>query len=137
VFVIFFHRSKFSAWWTAVLCVGLCMGLYLVFEIFDLDGSKFHIDVVDVDGTDCFELRLGQLFRPDSTTSYFLESLPSSPFSSHQLGYLSYLLPPKSSAKLMALRNLCQLTAQIDYARPLKMPRREHTSKTLSTDEPA
>lgn len=132
-----FHRAQSSMWWTAVLCVCLCMGMYLVFEIFDLDESKFHIDIVDLDGTDCFELRVGQLLRKDSASRNFLEEFPHRPFLSRQVGYFSYLLRPNSSSKLMSFRNLCLPTARVDYARPPKLPRSEDASKTLSSDEPA
>ena len=132
-----FYRAQSGIRLTAVLSVALCMGMYLIFEIFDLDGSKFHIDVVDLDGTSCFELRSGKILRADSDSSNFLDKLSRAPLFSRQMSYLSYHLPLNSSAKMMSFRNLSLPTAQIDYVRPPKLPRSEHTSVTISTDEPA
>ena len=132
-----FYPAKSGIRLVAILSVTLCMGMYLIFEIFDLDGSKFHIDVVDLDGTNCFELRSGQIIRADSGPSNFLGNLPRVSFFSRQMSYLSYLHPLNSSAKMMSFRNLSLPTAQLDYARPPKLPRSEHTSETISADEPA
>lgn len=111
--------------------------MFLVFEIFDLDGSNLHVDVVDLDGTDCPELKLGGPLHNKLTWLDLLQVLPQSRFFSNAGSCHSDLFSPNGSFKLVCQANLYLPMHQVDHARLSKFHRREIPSKSPSTEEPA
>jgi hypothetical protein len=130
------RRHSFR-WWTALLSITICMGMFLVFEIFDLDESKFHIDVVDLDGTDCPELKAAGPLQKGLTSLYFLKILPLTPLPSTTRSRLSDLPQTPRSSNHVYREVLHPPGTFFDHAQLRIFPRREVPSHTFSIDEPA
>ncbi len=122
------QRRRSRGWWGVFLCACLAMGVYIGFDVLDLDGSEVrnplpgNAIVAEAAGGEAERFLTQDLSIPEASKPVFAQAVPPS---------------ASTSPRLTSGWSLSTVGPQLERIRPRVSLRQETTSPTSTAGDPA